>query len=291
MTVVALLYHCVRPSEQAWPGDDLLRLSVGDHRFREQLKTLAANAEVLELSVALRHGPSLERSRNLYVTITFDDAYARTLELAQAAIRDTVGVPATVFVPAAHCAREQPYWWDVFGRAHGVRGWRDAAPADPAATLRELRGLRYAEAEARVLDLVRPEVVAQCPDRAATWAELAALDHEHLRFGSHGWWHENLSLLSLRELDHALREAHAAITGAGLPTVSALAYPFGRESDITWEQIREVVGLRHAYGLLSEAGRLMGAPATNPLALRRVFADDIPPEDLLRRIRTVAGQD
>ena len=273
MALVALLYHCVRESDEPWPGDDLLRLSVSQRRFREHLEMCAATAEIVDLGTALRHAPSLERSKNRYVTVTFDDGYIGSLRLAEAALAEVTGCAATVFVPGAHCEAGEPFWWDAFGVASATGAWKEAPPEDPLATLRRLRRLRHHEAHAEVRQMVLPDAWST-PDRPGAWAELRELNPRHLTVGSHGWWHENLSLLPLPELRRDLRAAAARLADTGLDTVPAVAYPFGREGFVEWEQLREVVGVQHCYGVTSEPGRLLHPP-TNPLTMRRLIVDDI----------------
>lgn len=274
MALVALLYHCVRETDEPWHGDELLRLSVSQRRFREHLSMLADTAEIVDLPTALRHASSLESSKNRYVTVTFDDGYIDSLRLAEAAMAEVTSCAATVFVPAGHCEAGEPFWWDALGVAAATGAWKETAPEDPLPLLRRLRKLRHADALAEVRELVLPDAWELCPDRPGTWAELRELNPRHLTVGSHGWWHENLSLLPLPELTHDLRAAAVKIADAGLPVTSAVAYPFGREGFIEWEQLREVVGLEHCYGMMSEPGRLMHPP-TNPLTLRRLIVDDI----------------
>lgn len=286
MTLAALLYHAVRPSDASWAGDALLRLSVSDREFRGHLAALGSYAELVDLTTALRHGRSLDRSTNRYLTITFDDAYAISLEVAQQALREA-GAPAAVFVPGAHVTDPRPYWWDAVGVAAGTGAWLDAPPDDALDVLRELRKLRHADALDAVRKLVAPEVWASCPDGPASVQRLGRLDPAVFTVASHGWWHENLSLVPDSELRRDLRAAGAVLADLGLPVAPALAYPFGREGFVSWEQIRDIVGLEHCYGMLSETGRMYGVPPTNPLALRRCYADHTDPAALVTDLDAV----
>lgn len=262
---------------------------VSERTFREHLGVLAANAEIIDLRVALRHGMSLEKSKNRYIAISLDDGYIESSRLAQEALRDH-GCQATVFVCAAHCDAGAPFWWDALEVAGMAGGWRDGTPADLAETRRALRGLRYADAVRKVRELVVPQAWQSCPDRPATWEQLRGLDSRFLTVASHGWWHESLRLLSMAELRRDLSAAAAGIAASGLPSAQAIAYPFGLEGFVTWEQIREVVGLYYCYGLVAGPRRPPRDEAETPLALHRFPVEDVTASTLLDQVNTIFGE-
>jgi len=283
MALVTLLYHEVRENDTPWPGDSLLRLSVSMRRLREHVSAIAERMEILDLGDALRHGPGLERSKNRYITLTFDDGYIGSLRRAQQVLAE-VGCTATAFVSAAHCDSGEPFWWDALGAATDSGAWKEGPPADPLQTLRKLRHLRYREAKAVVARQVMPDAWSMCCDHPGSWRELADLDPRQFSVASHGWWHEDFSLLPLPELRRDLRAASTRLGASRLSVIPAVAYPFGGDGFVTWEQLREVVGLEHCYGMLVQAGRTRGARPSHPLTLKRFIVNDIEASELLSQL-------
>ncbi len=65
------------------------------------------------------------------------------------------------------------------------------------------------------------------PDGKLSVDDLRAMVGRHVRFGLHGYQHENFSEHSIADLETVLRRSCAAFEEAGLPYHKVLAYPYG----------------------------------------------------------------
>jgi peptidoglycan/xylan/chitin deacetylase (PgdA/CDA1 family) len=175
--VLVLCYHAVSPT---WPAV----LSTTPERFRAQLEHLAARGyEGVTFSEA-----AVSNGRGKRVAVTFDDAY-RSVGALGRPILDSLGWPATVFVPTDHAGTGAPMVWP------GIDEW--------------LGGPHESELVAHDWDELR---------------ELAAAGWE---IGSHTCSHPHLTSLDddplARELSRS-RDVCETELGAPCP---AIAYPYG----------------------------------------------------------------
>ena len=130
----------------------------------------------------------MREPRGRRLAVTFDDAFASTLELGKP-ILDRLGIPGTVFAVTDFAATGAPLEWD------GIDHWK-GGPFD-----HELRGLG--------------------------WGELRAMAADGWEVGSHTCSHPHLTRCDDAELERQLAASRAACAeGMGAPCTS-IAYPYG----------------------------------------------------------------
>jgi peptidoglycan/xylan/chitin deacetylase (PgdA/CDA1 family) len=172
-----LCYHALSPT---WPAP----LSVTPEDFERQLSWLAKRRFA---AVTFRElVESQARART--IAITFDDAFASVLALAEP-ILSSLGLPATVFAPTSFMSQRQHLRWP------GIDQWESTPHAH------ELEGM--------------------------SWDELGILIERGWEVGSHTHTHARLTQLDddalEKELAQSREEAKAAL---GVPCTS-IAYPYG----------------------------------------------------------------
>ena len=121
-----LCYHGV---SERWPSD----FAISPRRLEGQLRfLLRLGYRPLTLGAALR-----ERPRGKILAVTFDDALRSVLREGRPVL-SRLGVPATVFVPTAYAATQEPIAWEGMGRWLGTPHEEELG----CMTWEELRGLR-----------------------------------------------------------------------------------------------------------------------------------------------------
>jgi peptidoglycan-N-acetylglucosamine deacetylase len=273
-----LMYHRV-----ASPVLDPFGQAVAQKHFVEHLEAVRSRFHVVsvaQLIDGLRKGDYPDGA----VAVTFDDGYADTLATAYPAAA-ALGVPFHVFVTAGPVsAEEQVFWWDELPRlapeADGGYGTlhndlRRLPSREREARLSELRNLSHAHGDHEAGRPLTPEELR----------ELARLPLATI--GSHTLTHSALAALSPAEQLFELTEARHRLEAITGDRVDALAYPFGKEADVTNEtrELAARAGYRAAF--LSTPRALV--PTSDVFGLPRLAVHDWPAAQLLERIHHVLG--
>ena len=273
-----LVYHRVGE-----PTSDPFGQAVAPERFARQLDALRSRHHVMSAR-ELVEGLHARDYPDGSVVVTFDDGYADTLLAAYPAAA-AHSVPILVFVTAGPvAAQDDLFWWDELSALPAAAGAAYAALHD------EVRHLPAAAREARIARLRNGGPVAREAHlgRPLTRAELAELARMPLAtIGGHTLTHPTLAALPAEEQLHELSEGRRqleALTGAH---VDFLAYPFGKEADVTGETCRLAGQAGYAAAFLSTPRAVV--PSSDVFALPRLTVHDWEPELLLRRIADVLG--
>jgi len=179
--ILSLCYHAV---SDTWPAG----FAVSADRIERQVSSLLDRGYVGATFRDAVVSPPAPRT----LSVTFDDAYRSVYEQARPVL-ESLGVPATVFVPTALVGTERPMVWP------GTDQWLDSP---------------Y-EAELTPM----------------SWDELGELDELGWELGSHSRTHPRLPTLAPADLDEELTESRADIgerTGGRCETI---AYPYGDYDD------------------------------------------------------------
>lgn len=233
-------------------GDRSLHLPLT--RFRAQLDALAAaGLRVLPLGEQVKPGDAPS------VAISFDDAYAGTLEYALPEL-SARGLPSTIFVAPGLLGSSAP-WWD-----------RLASPADGAVpealrqrALTELAGqesriLEAAEAQGWALTPAAPEHRIACEDEL----DRALQAHPGLTLGAHTWSHPNVAQLAAAELRREVVRAREWLQGRYPERyVNWLAYPYGMHNTAA-ESAAAAAGYAGALLVTGGWDRQISAPHARP---------------------------
>ncbi|HET7485630.1 MAG TPA: polysaccharide deacetylase family protein [Solirubrobacterales bacterium] len=174
--LLILCYHAV---SRSWPTE----FAIDPGRLEGQIRSL------------LRHGyrpatltAAVEGSRQgKTVVVTFDDAYRSVLREGLPVL-ERLGVPATMFVPSAFAASQEPMAWA------GMEGWL---------------GTRF-------------ETELEC----MSWDELRRLSAAGWEIGSHSRSHRDLTSLGDAELEDELRGSREDCEAEIQQSCLALAYPY-----------------------------------------------------------------
>jgi peptidoglycan/xylan/chitin deacetylase (PgdA/CDA1 family) len=272
------MYHRI-----ASPMVDPFGQAVSQRHFVEHLEAIRSRFHVVsvaQLIDGLQEGDYPDGA----VAVTFDDGYADTLTSAYPAAA-ALGVPIHVFVTAGPvAAEEQVFWWDELSRL--------APEADGGyGTLHnDLRRLPSREREARISEL---RSLSDARDdreagRPLTQEELRELGRLPLAtVGSHTLSHSALAALSPAEQLLELTEARHRLEEIIGDRVDVLAYPFGKDADVTNEtrELAARAGYRAAF--LSTPRALV--PNADAFGLPRLAVHDWPAVQLLERIHHVLG--
>jgi len=240
-----LSYHNVVSSESPpVRGDRSLHLPL--RNFREQLDTLRE----LEIPVVPLESANASSLNDLpEVVLTFDDAYAGTLQHAVPELAAR-GLPATIFVAPGLLGALAP-WWDLL--ADPAQGAVPEPIRLEALTRYHGEGqliLDHAAATGRAL---KPPVPEHRIGSEAELREAMAL-HAGLTLGTHTWSHPNLEALAT--LDEAQARTQLTDTAAWLKerfgerAIGFVAYPYGLESPA----VRRITALAGFSGGLRVSG-------------------------------------
>jgi peptidoglycan/xylan/chitin deacetylase (PgdA/CDA1 family) len=179
--VLVLCYHAV---SEHWKAD----LAVHPDALAAQLETLVRRGyRGATFTEAITKPPP-----GRIVSVTFDDAFASVLELAEP-ILTRLGLPGTVFVPTAFPDSGRPLQWP------GIDRWMGTAHED------ELRPL--------------------------SWAQLSGLAASGWEVGSHTRSHPRLTQLDERALAEELTESKRVCESHLRKSCPAIAYPYGDVDD------------------------------------------------------------
>jgi peptidoglycan/xylan/chitin deacetylase (PgdA/CDA1 family) len=178
--VLVLCYHAV---SETWSAD----LSIAPKQLEAQItQLLRAGYEPVTFSNAVSRGSGR------LLAVTFDDAFASTLELGKP-ILDRLGVPGTVFAVSNFAETGDPLRWD------GINHWSDGPFGH------ELRSLQ--------------------------WAHLRAMANAGWEIGSHTCSHPNLTQCTDEELTRELVQSRAACERGLERPCTSIAYPYGRTDE------------------------------------------------------------
>ena len=250
---VILCYHnVVAPGSDASSGDTSLHMDLD--LFRAQMQWLVSHYDLIplrDLVGRLASGRSIRRC----AAVTFDDAYAETLENACPVMRE-LGIPATLFVIADAPGRTEGFWWDQ-------PVVRDAAPDRQRE--RWLRGLGGdGNAILRSLSPRGPHVVST-RHPPADWDVIKRATVSGFDVGAHSATHRALPELEASELAQEIETSREIIAGRIGVTPELFAYPYG-----LWnERVREVVQRAGYSGAVALDHGLVG-PGSDRWALPRI---------------------
>jgi peptidoglycan/xylan/chitin deacetylase (PgdA/CDA1 family) len=178
---LVLCYHAVSPD---WPAD----LSVTPEDLRSQLEHLVRRGYRGVTFAQVATGNNASKA----VAVTFDDGYRSIYDLAFPILED-LGLPGTVFVPAAHVGQSHPMSWP------GIERWV---------------GTPY-EGE---LDCM-------------SWDQLRELADHGWEVGSHTLSHPRLPELDDATLQRELTESREICADQMGKPCGTLAYPYGADDE------------------------------------------------------------
>jgi peptidoglycan/xylan/chitin deacetylase (PgdA/CDA1 family) len=179
--VLALCYHAV---SNTWPAG----FAVSAEQIERQVSALLDRGYVGATFSDAVLAPPAERT----LAVTFDDAYRSVYEEARPAL-ESLGVPATVFVPTALVGSEQPMAWPGTDHWLGTPYERELTPM--------------------------------------SWQELGELTELDWELGSHTRTHPRLPTLGADPMREELEGSRTDLEErAGAPCES-IAYPYGDYDD------------------------------------------------------------
>ncbi|HYW51040.1 MAG TPA: polysaccharide deacetylase family protein [Gemmatimonadaceae bacterium] len=301
-----LCYHRVTVLER-----DPHLLTISPAQFEEHLQAIRESGTptaLRDLSHALRTGRPIRDA----IVVTFDDGYADNLYEA-APLLERYAVPATVFVATGQIDATAEYWWDALERlllgAHPLPDTLPLAAEEMPLDVPPLAQLAAAEVtrsddvqhwrqqREHLMHTVRnallempptaiPDIVSGLHDatrvsreprashRCCSADELRELARSGLvEIGAHTISHPRLAQLDLdaqtRELATS-RETLEAVLGR---PVTAVAYPFGRSSDINADTM--IAARRAGF----DVGCTLGAES---IPTASMFRNDVDPLRLPR---------
>lgn len=255
-----LAYHNVVPNDWTPRGDRSLHLPL--HKFEAQLRMIRDETEIVPLLELL----TTEARSDRRVAITFDDAYASSLQLGVGACV-AADAPCTVFVSPGLLdavppwdrladagewteAGRQEFLWKRQGRETGQGGAHTVG-----------RGNERADGGGRTLDdALRVASLREVHSVIASHGDLVTL-------GNHTMTHANLGALTAGEARAELDEASAwlreHLDGSLVPVT---AYPYGHSPVHAAEAVSPDTA---RFGLLVSGGWFSSSVQHEPLAIPR----------------------
>lgn len=174
---VVLCYHAV---SRGWPA----ALAIAPEQLELQVRTLLGRGYQPTTFTNAVTAPQSRRA----LAVTFDDGYRSVLEFARP-ILQSLGVPATVFVPTGFIDRAEPLSWP------GMERWAKSGHRDELTPV--------------------------------SWTDLAGLAAQGWEVGSHTCSHPRLTQLSDHALASELADSRARCEERIGRTCESLAYPYG----------------------------------------------------------------
>lgn len=288
-----LLYH--RITEERF---DPWSLAVSPTHFADQMEWIAKHRTVLSLAEFASR--NLEGSLPANATaITFDDGYACNAHVAAPVLR-RLGLPATIFLPAAIIEAGRQFWWDELQDividhpestlsldgepvAIGPKNAADAAwpPGEPPRTDRQrafltlwsrlrtrtIQGLASALTE---LSGKRERRSHQTLKRPMTIEEIRSVAAP-IEFGSHALTHRSLPALNVADRTKEISESLGRCEALAGYRPRSFAYPFG---DADADSIR-LVG-ESGFECACITGERSVSPNSNVYALPRIGVGNFP---------------
>jgi peptidoglycan/xylan/chitin deacetylase (PgdA/CDA1 family) len=285
------MYH--RIAEESF---DPWGLAVSPAHFEAQVRWIARRRTPLSLTQFARRHAAGTLPRDA-IAVTFDDGYACSARVA-APLLEKLGVPATIFIPAALIERRAPFWWDelesiVLGydgsslevdgtryelgpRSSGDPDWKPGAePGTPRQEAflclwRELHHKLPGELD-RSMDELRDRfnVTRTGQKRPMTPEEVRATASERIEFGSHALTHPSLPSLPLARKAIEIRDSVERCRQLSGQLPRAFAYPFG-EFDAESEELTREAG----FVCACTADHRSTGPESRAFALPRLAVAD-----------------
>lgn len=293
-----LLYHRVGD-----PGSDIWSLGVDPRRFAAQVEMLATEFRPISL-LELAAAANRRRIPEGAVAVTFDDGYVDNLHRALP-ILERFEVPATVFVATGFIGAGRPFWWDEVHRLLdvappteialrvGARTHRIEAGSDPRDAER-LAAEALRRASPSEIDDAVAAIAMAAPDdgggrvaegRPLTRPELVTLASSALiEIGAHTRIHPGLDALDEATLRSEVEGGRDDLDEWLGECPRSFSYPFGRHGPAVRRAVRRA-GFELAATAYPQPVTWLG----NDFELGRIWADDVAPEELGRRIAAVIG--
>jgi peptidoglycan/xylan/chitin deacetylase (PgdA/CDA1 family) len=236
--------------------------------FRQQIRSLVAEYEVVDLTQVAAWLRSDTELPPRAAAITFDDGYRDVHDNAFPILKE-YGIPATVFLASAFVGTSELFWWDrlslalkALDRPVGQEDWIDVeCPRSVARLLRNWPGLetdskaQAIEAIADGLKVLGPErlsavvdrlwILAGSPEDAAgeyallSWDQVREMSHAGVSFGAHTVHHTILTTVDDRTVEREVSDSRRQIEAELGSSVTAFCYPSGAHSDAIRTIVRE----------------------------------------------------
>jgi peptidoglycan/xylan/chitin deacetylase (PgdA/CDA1 family) len=279
--VIILLYHRVLDN----PGKNHLGTIVSTRRFKEQMKFLSKNFNVMNLEEAFE-----DTSSRVKVVITFDDGYVDNYMCAFPVLKQ-LDLPAHFFLATDYVSKNRPIWdWElkllldrsnnnVSININDIVFNRKNYGSDKKFLWDIIFSLKFLGPEERNFYFI--EIKKQLNineinfdnDRCITWDEAREMQSAGMHFGSHGCSHSSFAKLSKEILKKEIVESSNRLSNELGTRTRHLAFPFGSKDDFDKKIIQEVLNHDYHRCLLNVAG--YNISDKNPSSLKRkVITDD-----------------
>lgn len=272
---VCLMYHRVVSDQPRSDGasdfEPNRELMVKVSQFREQLKCLAANRQILSMSEAvsrLENGSLPDRA----AVITFDDGHNDFLKLALPVLKE-FQAPATLYVTTGLIDRSARLWWYDQERIlksseklsiqweNQTLSWDLSTPELRTAAAQHLNRVckdMDPEAQSRFMDalhLASGTERSYYPEEALTWEELQALSRDPLvTIGAHTINHYVLSRVSESVLKDEMERSRSILELKLGHPVRHFAYPFGESTEAGTREFQMAKSLGFASAVTTRTG-------------------------------------
>jgi peptidoglycan/xylan/chitin deacetylase (PgdA/CDA1 family) len=260
-----------------------------------ELRALARTHRVLSLGECLALADDGFRTSRPVALVTFDDGYRDNFEVALPVLQ-SVGVPATFFLPTDFFEAPRLPWWDHVAYVLNTTTAPTLRLDLPEPMTIDLSRTPRPEAISQVVAayLARgvrdePAFRAHLEDRAGvavdesslgrglfmTWDQARALLGAGMTVGAHGHTHRALGRLTADEQRAELSESRSILERALGRPVDALAYPYGWPGtyDATTKRLAHEAGYRLAFSSVEGVNRPGLTDRLDVLRLGVGFAD------------------
>ena len=307
--LVVLTYHRIgEPGGQPYYAPIW---SATPEAFGAQMRRLRDTFRVIALDEALALADAGFATREPLALVTFDDGQRDNVEVALP-ILQSLGVPATFFLPTAWLDAPLLPWWDHVAYVVHTTTARVLQLDRPEPIAIDLAQTSRSAAIARLVKAcldhhvdVNDEAgfLAHLDERAGlavdtaalgralfmNWSQGRALVAAGMSVGSHAHGHRTLALLPEAEQQAELARSKAILERELGCAVAAVAYPYGWAGtfDATTARLARAAGYRLGFASVEGVNR---PGATDPMAVRRLgvgFADS--PVLLRARLALVAA--
>jgi peptidoglycan/xylan/chitin deacetylase (PgdA/CDA1 family) len=256
-TLLVLMYHDLADNEEARTIGSYLRERASHAQFEAHLSVLAQNCRVLSVEQAVNEMATDGELAEDTVSITFDDGYRSVYDIAYPLLRKH-DLPATVYLTNDWINGEIPLWWEeladmiadctlsnkTFGEIKEVLGIDLEKRIESESDVRKRRFLLHDSIAGHVRGLNDTDVSStmselqnvleydgskHTPAEAMNWTQIAEMNRNNIRFGSHTCSHLNLSHAGLDVIEKEILESRSDIEGHIDSKVEGFAYPYGQD--------------------------------------------------------------
>ena len=276
-------YHRVLPDkEYAKSTGPYRNLSISVSRFREQMKFIKENYDIVDMNRMSNH--IMENDSGFRVAVTFDDGYRDNL-LHALPVLEEFDIPATIYIVTRFPEGDTRMWWfdlwdEIQKRELMIIYLRGRIQELPCSSLREQKQTYKTLSEllisssptqtwSRIMEWKNNQPLQGYPELLLSWSEIKHLNLSPLiTIGAHTHTHPNLSLCTETELFEEMYTCKQILESKLGDTIKHFAYPYGGADQVAEREFTVAMEVGFSTAVTTRSSPIK---QTQPHALPRQF--------------------